>query len=188
MTELKLFMVMVGCRPEGRNTEQHDVLFGIGRSIKDLVPQIKDFWPGSGAMHVDAWREVNYVDGFKVSVLAKDTADKQSESDQESLFFMNLGGYKAGEFDEFHYKLLVVAGTTAEAVKKAKQTAFYKHTSAKGAESHIDDKFGVDVDDLFKVKDILLPEIKQQYYLQLTPATIASEDEMHLGYFQLHKL
>ena len=187
MAELKLFMLMVGCRPKGRNTEQHDVLFGVGETIRDLIPQIKSFWPGSEAIHVDAWREVNYVDGFKVSVLPKEEVNGQTD-EQEALFFLNLGGYKAGEFDEFHYKLLVVARTTAEATSKAKQTAFYKHTSAKGAPSHIDDKFGVDVDDLYQVKDILLPEIKQQYRLQLSPATITTEDELHLGYFQLHTL
>lgn len=34
MQPLKLFMLMLGCTPIGRNTEQHDVFFTIASSIK----------------------------------------------------------------------------------------------------------------------------------------------------------
>jgi hypothetical protein len=37
----KLYMIMLGCKPDGRFTEQHDTL-GIGSSAK-LVPQMKAF-------------------------------------------------------------------------------------------------------------------------------------------------
>ena len=33
----KLFMTLIGCTPAGRNIEQHDVFFGIGNSLKDIV-------------------------------------------------------------------------------------------------------------------------------------------------------
>src|SRR5690606_11906523 len=109
------------------------------------------------------------------------------ESASDKLFFLNLGGYKPNEFDEFHYKMLAVAPDQAGAVKQAKQTAFYKHTGFKGATSHIDEQFGVDVDEVFQVKDILTEEDKARYSLVLT-AGEGPEDEMNLGYFQLHKL
>ena len=38
--KLKLYMVMLGCTPEGRFTEQHDIFFGIGYSLKELIPKI----------------------------------------------------------------------------------------------------------------------------------------------------
>ncbi|MSP70260.1 MAG: DUF1543 domain-containing protein [Bacteroidetes bacterium] len=41
--KLKLYMIMIGCRPKGRYTEQHDIFFGIGNSLKELVPQMKAF-------------------------------------------------------------------------------------------------------------------------------------------------
>ena len=186
MAEPKLFMTMLGCRPPGRNTEQHDVFFGIAETIKELVPQLKKFWPGAGAIHVDAWREVTAVPGFKVRVVHKVNA--ATESEKYSLFFLNLGGYKEGEFDEFHYKLLVVAKTKKEAIQQAKQTSFYKHTGFKGAPSHIDDKFGVAVDDLFEVKDILADDFKANYNIEIELAATITEDELHLGYFPFNKL
>jgi hypothetical protein len=186
----KLFMLMLGCRPAGRNTEQHDIFFGIGHAVKDLVPDIKAFWPeAKGNIHVDAWREVTQVNGYGVSVIPKEEhAESTAEAGADKLFFLNLGGYKPGEFDEFHYKMLVVAADQASAIQQAKQTAFYQHTGFKGATSHIDDKFGVDVDDLFQVKDILPEEVKRRYSLQIKPGNSGSEDELSLGYFQLHTL
>jgi hypothetical protein len=181
----KLFMLMLGCRPAGRNTEQHDMFFSVGETIKDLVPEIKAFWPeAKDKIHVDAWREVTHVNGYAIEVVPREEASEASEK----LFFLNLGGYKPGEFDEFHYKMLAVAKETAGAVQQAKQTAFYKHTGFKGATSHIDDKFGVDVDELFEVQDILPETVKEKYKLQVTPSQSIAEDELHLGYFQLHKL
>ena len=55
---------------------------------------------------------------------------------------------KENEFEEYHYKVLTVAQNKAEVIKKAKATSFYKHCGFKGATSHIDDKYGVDVDDI----------------------------------------
>ena len=177
---------MLGCRPEGRNTEQHDMFFAIGEKISDLVPAIKAFWPeAKGNIHVDAWREVTQVNGHRISVVPK--VDPPTKPGTGKLFFLNLGGYKQGEFDEFHYKMLAVAENQAGAIQQAKQTAFYKHTGFKGAASHIDDKFGVDVDEVYEVKDILTAEDRSRYSLQVL-AGEGPEDDMHLGYFQLHKL
>lgn len=175
---------MVGCRPPGRNTEQHDVLFGIAPTIKDLVPQIKKFWPGAGNIHVDAYREVTMVDGFRVSIHPR----QEENTSDKNLYFLNLGGYKQGEFDEFHYKMLVVASSTAEALQMGKNTAFYKHTGFKGAPSHTDDKYGVDVDDLHQIKDILPPDQKELYSIRIGPSDSSATDVLYLGYFPLDKL
>ncbi|TXK52650.1 DUF1543 domain-containing protein [Pontibacter qinzhouensis] len=182
-----LFMLLLGCRPPGRNTEQHDVFFGIANSVKELVPAIKQFWPeAKGSVHVDAWRKVTAVNGYRVQVLPRAAGEEAAE--KERLFFVNLGGYKAGEFDEFHYKILLVARSKAEAMQQARQTAFYKHTGFKGAPAHVDDKFGVDVDELYQVKDLLPEPVKQLYRLQLSASTALAPDELHLGYFKLNKL
>ncbi|NDK55611.1 DUF1543 domain-containing protein [Pontibacter fetidus] len=184
MEDLTLFMVMVGCRPPGRNTEQHDVLFGIAPTIKDMVPQIKKFWPGAGSIHVDAWRKVTHVNGYQVRIRPKSHPDIS----EKKLYFLNLGGYKPGEFDEFHYKMVVVADNAAGALQLAKKTAFYKHTGFKGASSHIDDKYGVDIDDLHQIKDILPPDQKMLYGLSIEPTDSDTTDALNLGYFPLHKL
>jgi Domain of Unknown Function (DUF1543) len=186
MKNLKLYMIMLGCRPEGRFTEQHDIFFGIGENLKSLLPKMKNFWPeAKGKIHIDVWREVTAVDGFNIEVILK---DENSVQDNQ-LFFINLGGYKENEFEEFHYKILSVAETLGEASKKAKETTFYKHCGFKGATSHIDDKFGVDVDDIYTVKEILELDVKEKFGLKITKADVKlPEDELHIGYLKLEKI
>lgn len=183
--EVKLYMIMLGCRPEGRFTEQHDIFFGIGRSIKELIPSMKKFWPeAKGKIHIDAWREITVVDGYSVAVIEK----KDEKNSNLDLFFINLGGYKEGEFEEYHYKMVTVAETIGLASKKARGTAFYKHCGFEGAVSHIDDKFGVDIDDAFVVKEILPATFKEKYSIEITKKTgKIEEDTLHIGYLKLDK-
>ena len=182
-------MVLVGCKPKARHTEQHDIFFGIGYAIKELVPEIIHSWPeAEGDIHIDAWREVNFVDQQTVQIFPKRPSLTNTETQIRKLFFINLGGYKQQEFEEYHYKILVAGENKSIAVQRAKATAFYKHTGFKGAESHIDDKYGVDVDDIYEIEDILPFSLKEKYSIILSPSTNAKEDELHLGYFQLHKL
>ena len=184
--KLKLYMIMLGCRPKGRLTEQHDIFFGIANSLKDLIPNIKQFWPeAKGQIHIDVWREVTVVDGYKIEIILKtDTSENENK-----LFFINLGGYKPNEFEEFHYKMLAVGQQMSDAVKKSKQTIFYKHCGFAGATSHVDDKFGVDVDDLYNVKDILELDLKQKYNIQISKSEISiANDELNIGYLKLEKI
>ena len=189
MATLKLFMMMLGCTPKGRNTEQHDIFFTIASSISDTVPAILAFWPeAQGKIHIDAWREVTRVDNFSVEVAAKNEKQARPEITEPKLFFINLGGYKENEFDEFHYKMLVAAPDKSQAIQQAKLSAFYKHTGFKGAPSHIDDKFGIDVDDIYAIEDILPEDLKEQYSIRLEIGTANPKDEIHLGYFKLDAL
>ena len=180
-------MLLLGCKPQGRHTEQHDILFAIGNSPKDLIDQINSFWPeAEGRIHVDAWREVTTVDGYKIEVIEKSKAVKPTTD--AKLFFINLGGYSKDIFDEQHYILLSVNPDSGSAIKNAKQTLFFQQNGFKGAASHVDDKYGIDVDDLYEVKDILLPAQKELYTIQITPASNLHDDEIHLGYFKLAAL
>ena len=182
MNDFKLYMVLLGCKPEGRHIEQHDVFFGIAASMKELLPAIVDFWPeAKGKLHVDGYRIVNKVGDYAITI-AKNASVKQ----EQHLFFINLGGYKENEFEEFHYKMLVTGREKNEALKKAKSSAFYKHTGFDGATSHIDDKYGVDVDDMALIEDILPAEMKTDFSICITPALPdMPEDTFELGYFKL---
>lgn len=181
-------MILIGCKPAGRHTEQHDIFFGIAPTIKDLIPRMPEFWPeAAGKLHVDGWREVHNVDGFLVKVELITAQEPMPH--EHKLFFLNLGGYKEQEFEEYHYKMLVAATDKGIAIQQAKQTAFYKHTGFTGATSHIDDKYGVDVDDIYAIEDILPDAVKQQYRITLTkPSEPIAEDVLHLGYFKLSNL
>ena len=186
---MKLFMLLLGATPGGRHTEQHDVFFGIAETLKDLIPDIKESWPEAGDnIHIDAWREVHFVDGYNVQVYEKNKLTPMGAQKELRLFFLNLGGYKQNEFEEFHYKMLVASENKSIAIRRAKETAFYKHTGFKEAPSHIHDKYEVDVDDVFEIEDILPKHIKENYSVVLSPTNNTIEDKINLGYFQLHKL
>jgi len=180
---INLYMVLLGCTPAGRLTEQHDIFFGIGKSITGLKKDMYAFWPDGGQLHVDSWREITHVSGYTITIVPKEEATPQ----QEKLFLINLGGYKLGEFEEYHYKALIVAQTMAKAIKAAKQTTFYKHYGFKGAESHVDEKYGLDVDDMHKVEDILPYYLKEKYFIKITKTDTGIEDELHIGYLKLGK-
>lgn len=184
--KMKLYMLLLGCKPKGRFTEQHDTFFGIAESLQALVPQVKKFWPeAKDAMHIDTWREVTAVDGYRISVVPKSNGSLNGQQ----LFFLNLGGYKPDDFEEYHYKILTVANHLAEAVKKGKASSFYKHYGFSGAVSHIDNKYGIDVDDTYMVEDMLAEALKGQYQLEITKSeTALEEDQFHIGYLTLNKL
>ena len=182
-------MLLLGCTPKGRYTEQHDIFFGIGNSLIDLVPDIVHSWPeANGDIHIDAWREIRFVDNYEVNVFLKKERQKDETIKNIKLFFLNLGGYKQNEFDEYHYKMLVACENKSVATQKAKETAFYKHVGYKGAPSHIDDKYGVDVDDIYEIEDVLSQQLKSTYTIALSRAMSPNRDQIHLGYFRLDKL
>jgi len=205
-------MSLIGCDAPGRNIEQHDIFFGIGHELKDLVPQIKSFWPEAIKPHLDAWREVTNVDGYSITINEKNIEPGNptrhsplatplsplasplsplatSHSPLPRLFFLNLGGYKKDEFEEYHYRMLAIATDKGQAINKAKETAFFKHTGFKGATSHVDDKYGVDVDGVVEIKDILSKDLRDRFGIRIEKVTEEMrEDKVNLGYFLLEKL
>ena len=178
--EQKLFMVLLGCTPPGRSIEQHDIFFGIATNIQELTPAIQAYWP-EGCVHIDSWREVCHVYGNKVTI--KPRAAQDDTTAQQKLFFINLGGYKPADMEEYHYKIVIAAPDKGAAVRMAKQTAFYKHVGFAGATSHVDDKFGIDVDDTHEISDLLSAQDKAAYSIHLHPGV--GEDELHIGYIKL---
>lgn len=185
---LKLFMIMLGATPLGRHIEQHDIFFGIGTSLKDLAADMKAFWPEPERIHIDAWREVTAVENYRVKIVPKDDP-VNTEAVGKKLFFINLGGYQENKFEEQHYVLLTVKNDRAAAFREAKDTFFYKNNSfGKTGTSHIDDKFGVDVDDLYEIDDVLSPALKEKYRVELYASGEEAEDELHLGYVKMSTL
>ena len=154
-----LFMVQLGGRPKGRLIEQHDMFFGVANQVSELIEDINHHWPEvKNKWHIDSYRAITKVGNHSIKLVESATSDGNNGL---KLFFINLGGYQQGSFEEFHYKLLIVAATQADAVKQAKQSAFYKEFTFKDkdspfdAASHIDDKFAVDIDDIYNVNDLI---------------------------------
>ena len=182
---MKLFYVIIGATPKGRNIEQHDVFFGIAENLKDLVPAMKNFWKeAEGKIHIDCYQEVQFADGYEIKII-----EKTSQISENNLFFINLGGYKPGHFEEFHEQHLMVGKSMGEIVKRVKQTEFYKTMGFKNAESHIDDKHGVDIDDLYKISDLLSKEAKEKYSIILEKTDAENQENlMKIGYLKIDKV
>ena len=184
---MKLYLLLLGADSPGRNVEQHDYFFGIAENLQELVPEIKAFWPEAGkSLHVDGWREVNKVDSYRVQVVPQDDSPP---ANTHKLFFLNLGGYTHGKLEEQHYIVLTIQQNRVDAVQAAKKHVFFKTNSLKGiATSHIDEKYGVDVDSIHQVEELLSPALKAKYRVVISENTGLPEDEIHLGYFKLEKL
>jgi hypothetical protein len=216
-TDLKLFAILLGCTPKGRNIEQHDVFFGVANHLDDLSNDIKEFWYKeiidelSGAVksllpdldstamhaellkklsrrdkvHIDAWTKVEYVDSYKVSVQPKSSAPDSSE---QKLYFINLGGYKEHEFEEYHKKLFVVATKVSEALEKIMVHPFMTEYSAESLGiagcAHLDDqyKIGFEADDVVCVSEA----IGDNYTLVLEPVASHPADTLVVGYTHIN--
>ena len=190
-----LFMVQLGGRPKGRLIEQHDIFFGVANQVSELVDDINHHWPEvKNKWHFDSYRAITKVGNHTVKLIE---SDNQAANDNGlKLFFINLGGYQRGSFEEFHHKLLIVAATQAEAIKQAKQSEFYQQFTYKdkdtpfNAASHIDDKFEVDIDDIYDVNNLVSniqiliePTIHNSHEL-----ANADEDKEYVGYLSIKNL
>ncbi|MGP4118632.1 DUF1543 domain-containing protein [Psychrobacter aquimaris] len=190
-----LFMVQLGGRPKGRLIEQHDIFFGVAGKVNELIDDINNHWPEvNNKWHIDSYRAITKVGNHTIKLIE---SNNQVENDNGlKLFFINLGGYQQGSFEEFHHKLLIVADNQTDAIKQAKQSEFYQQFTYKdkdtpfNAASHIDDKFEVDIDDIYNVNDLVLniqiliePMINNSHEL-----ANADEDKEYVGYLSIKNL
>lgn len=189
---MQLIMVKIGATPKGRLIEQHDIFFGVVNHLQEIIPLVDNFWQEvAGKWHIDAWRMVNRVGDFHIKIVPK----TENNLNKNKLFFINLGGYLPNQFEEFHYKTLVVAENMAQATTKVKQSKFYQHytfdntNSNSLATSHIDNKQELIIDDVYCVEDLL----PQAFALQIEPLNdkqkkCVPEDLLNIGYISLQQL
>ena len=191
---LTLFMVQLGGRPKGRLIEQHDIFFGVANEVSELIDDINHHWPEvRNKWHIDSYRAISKVDNYSVKLV--ESSNQVESANGLKLFFINLGGYQQGSFEEFHYKLLIVAATQADAIKQAKQSEFYKAFTYKdkdspfNAASHIDDKFEVDIDNIYNVNDLI-----SNVRLLIEPMAndshelVNADDKEYVGYLSIKNL
>jgi Domain of Unknown Function (DUF1543) len=160
----RLFAVFLGGRAPRCNTELHDVVFVVGRSIEDCYDRIMDKWFGDPLkLHIDSWMELQYVDGHRVSLRARPA------SAEKKLFFINLGAYLPGQFTELHANAFVVASDEAEVKKHAKGELL------RGAQS-------VHTDDLYDIYDCLEISEVDGLAVHLEPASGTTDNPVFSAY------
>ncbi len=166
MTERLIACVLGGTAPRAR-TELHDVAFAVGDSLDAVHPQLLDSWFGSpDGLHVDAWCFVDSVAGYRVR-LHRAPADNGLH-----LYFVNIGGYRAGEFGERHAWALFGATSTGEAKARARASLLKGHE-----EIHKDDLHAVD--DCLRIGNVA------GWHVHLEPAEGALDPSITNGYFPL---
>jgi len=146
MSELKLYITLLGGKHEKANVEVHDVIPVISSDIKTAFPYLKQQWFGvQKGLHVDGWMMINGVSyqDLNYQVQVTDTPVKQDLK----LFLINLGAYVPDQFGEIHKYLVVAAKNKTEAKAQGKlaieKTWFKPHTDAV-----------IDVDDCLELNEI----------------------------------
>ena len=173
--KLGLFIVVLGGRSLKSNIEMHDVRWVIGESIEDTFPELRNQWLGNRkGLHIDSYKRIQYVDGYKITISKtnKDTSINPKKED-ESLWFINLGGYDPKRMYEEHEFTLVVAKKANDAKKKAinnwKSNLKNKHNDDfSGIKNidNIDDVHAIEKINSWEIKLILDPEERNE---QLIP-------------------
>ncbi len=96
---LRLFAVLVGGQHDRALIEVHDVQFVVAERIEDAAPALRQRWWGTPAsLHIDAYAEIDAVDGYRVEPAPKTDLPPRDLS----LFFVNTAGYVSGAFSEEH--------------------------------------------------------------------------------------
>lgn len=164
----RLFAVLLGghCAPRS-NTELHDVVFAAGETIEDTFGDLCELWFGTlPGLHVDSWIALDVVDGHRV------TLQPEKPAGDRKLYFINLGGYRPGEFAELHARSFLVAADEAEVKRRAKAVW------SDGLES-------VHTDDLYEVDDCLEIGEVSGWHVALAPTDAPATLTPHNGWLPL---
>ena len=159
--DLSLFIVVLGGRSLKSNIELHDVRWVLGESIEDTFPELRKQWIGKiNGLHIDSYKRIKYVDGYKIDLSEsnKNNSNKP-KNENESLWFINLGGYHPKKMYEEHEFTLVVAKKAIDAKKKAKKN-WISNLKNKHNDDFSDIKSFEQIDDVHSIKKIKNWEIK----------------------------
>ena len=164
----RLFAVCLGGRAAGCNTELHDIVFVTGPSLEGAYDQLLEKWFGlPSGLHVDAWAELDVVDGYEVSL------SPTPSPGPDRLYFVNLGAYRLGELTEIHANIFLVAADAQDAKRRAKAALL-----TDGAEQ-------VHTDDLYEVDSCIELGAVNDFHVALTPTDRQAPFEAHTGYHVL---
>lgn len=168
MIDRLIACVLGGTAPRAR-VELHDVAFAVGDSLEAVHGQLLDQWFGDPrGLHVDAWCFVDGVAGYRVHLAERPPGNGLG------LYFVNIGGYRRGEFGERHAWGLFGASDKPEAKARAKDALL------QGFES-------IHKDDLHDVDECLQVGRAAGWHVHLTPDAAAVDPVVTNGYFPLPK-
>ena len=163
-----LYMYFLGGTIRGANIEVHDVQFSAVEQPEQAFGRLARLWFGDQELlHVDVIRRINWIDGFDVTIKA------DPPKSEFAIYFVNMGGYIAGESFERHAFEVIAARSEVEAKGIAKKRFFADHLLG-----HRD--FLLDIDGLLKLEQV------NGDFVELTPNPDgAAEPPSFQGYKQI---
>lgn len=165
----KIFMVLLGGKAPKAKVEVHDIAFVLGKTIEETYPSLSKGWFGlKGKVHIDAYREVNFADGYQISLNPLKRADEEAK-----LYFIQMGGYTPNIFGENHNYELIVAHSLKQAKARAKSLFFTEQYLP-----HVD--ACMDIDEIIEINEIEGHKI----YLQKHEGDYP-QDKIHTCYIPL---
>ena len=79
--KINLFLVVLGGRAKMANIELHDVRWVLGSRIEDTYDELRKNWFGTfDGLHIDSYKKINYVDGYKITLKNIENKLKNNES------------------------------------------------------------------------------------------------------------
>lgn len=168
---MKLFAFYVGGDTETSNIELHDLFFSVGEKPEDCYEDLKKQWWGTPqSLHIDCFGDLHHANGYDIILKS------EPYSEDQQLYFANLGGYDTTLFTELHKNLFVVAPTESKAKVKALKTV------PEWSLHHKDNLYEVEnmlcLNDLLKEKDI---------HIHLIESKEEKPFEFTCGYFPIGK-
>lgn len=114
---MKLFVIYIGGSTKTSLIELHDMRFVVAQSIEETYAVLRKTWWGTAeSLHLDAWGELVYADGYDIAIQPKIKVAPV----HEKLYFLNLGGYDSKQFTELHRNVFIIAQDKQAAKIKAK--------------------------------------------------------------------
>jgi hypothetical protein len=139
---MKLFAVYLGGKAKGANIEVHDVVFVVGKDIKETFNELKQKWFGNpNSVHIDSYIELNQIGEYQISV----SLDKRLN--QKSLYFLNIGYCLTNNFGEQHNFHFLISESINKAKEKAKELF-----SVTPLSPHVDNL--MDIDSLIQISQL----------------------------------
>ncbi len=176
MPNNKLFAIYLGGHAKQCNIEVHDVVFAIGSNLEDTFPTLEKKWFGiRKGLHIDAWVELNYVDGYQIQIVP---AVSNNESDLK-LYFINFGAYETNFFGEVHQSGFYIASE-----KKAAQAHARKELCLKLQKRHHDDTVAIE-DSIGDIDDCIEVTTVDSWRLAFTPTDIREQLRPNCEYIKL---
>jgi hypothetical protein len=144
---------------------------------EDTFPILEKKWFGiRKGLHIDAWIELNYVDGYQIQIVPAELSNNESDL---KLYFINFGTYEANFFEEVHQSGFYIASD-----KKTAQADTKKQLCLKLKKRHHDDTVAIensigDIDDCVEVSTV------DSWRLVFTPTDIQEKLHPHCEYIKL---